>query len=139
MKTKILANFQMCISVPTGLWYSFVDSAVFLIFLPSKSQERYLQSLLTIPFSLTIPYHFFAVISRKCEKWAIFDILMTITLGVNMVTRHDPTFLIYYLSSICLVYFISAFLWNSITWGPTFVLCFGLWNILLHAKDPFFT
>ena len=36
----------------------------------------------------------FAVISRKYKKLAISDILRTITMGVNMITRHKtPLFL----------------------------------------------
>ena len=44
---------------------------------------------------------FFAVNSRKYKKWAIFDILMTITPGVNMLTRQMiHIFFIYSLSFI---------------------------------------
>ena len=42
----------------------------------------------------------FAVFSSKYIKWVIFDILMTITLGVNITRRMTPIFLIFSLSSI---------------------------------------
>ena len=99
-----------------GFPYSFVDSPVFYIFLPSISHERQLQSLLTIPFSISTQstnytifwknpirsfrcihifpkLWLFVVISRKYEKWAIFDVLIIIT-RVNMITRRMITFCI---------------------------------------------
>ena len=43
---------------------------------------------------------FFAVINQKCEKCTIFNILMIITLGVNMINRQMPHFSHLLLSSI---------------------------------------
>ena len=70
----------------------------------------------------------FAVISRKYKKWAIFDILMAITLGVNMTTRQMTPFFSSIFQFYQLVYFIFAFkdLQNSIPWDPIFALCSGL-------------
>ena len=70
----------------------------------------------------------FAVISRKYKKWAIFDILMAITLGVNMTTRQMTPFFSSIFQFYQLVCFIFAFkdLQNSIPWGPIFALCSGL-------------
>ena len=48
---------------------------------------------------------FFAIISRKYKKWIIFDIFMTITLEVNMVTKQMTTL---FIELYPLVYFISA-------------------------------
>ena len=58
---------------------------------------------------------FFAVSSRKYIKWAIFDILMTITLGVNITRQMSPFFssllwalsvgiFHFYISKICKTY-----------------------------------
>ena len=52
-------------------------------------------------------------------KWAIFDILMTITLGVNMITRKMTPFFHLLFEVYSLVYFIFVFqdLQNSVPWG----------------------
>ena len=47
-----------------------------------------------------LPKLIFAVFSSKHIKWAIFDILMTLNLGVNITRQMTPIFLIYSLSSI---------------------------------------
>ena len=46
---------------------------------------------------------------QKYKKWAIFDILMTITLGVNMITRQMTLFFHLLLELYPLIYFIFAF------------------------------
>ena len=71
-----------------------------------------------VPLTVTI----FFENNKKC---AIFDILMTITLWVNMVTRQMTSLLF----QLCLlVYFSFTFqnLQNSVPWGP---LCIMFWFI----------
>ena len=46
---------------------------------------------------------------QKYKKWAIFDILMTITLGVNMITRQMTLIFHLLLELYPLIYFIFAF------------------------------
>ena len=113
----------------TRIPYFFAASVVFRIFLPSISHERQLQSLLTIHFLKelnkifqvhlnTLPKQskFLAVLSRKCQKWAVFDILITITLRVNITRQMTHT-----LWALCLLAnFLFAFqdLQNLFPWDP---------------------
>ena len=82
-----------------GFWYSFVDSEIFLIFIPRISHEQ-----LTISFSARTQYllcvrKYIAQTvtnfnSRKYTKLAISDILKTTNIGVNMINRQmSPCFL----------------------------------------------
>ena len=87
----------------TGFRYSFVHSKFFWC-LPTISHEQ----LSPKPTNHTIfcnnsvsSLYFpncdklFAVISRKCKKIATSDILKTITMGVNMITRQTTPFFSY--------------------------------------------
>ena len=67
---------------------------------------------------------FFAIISRKYKKWAIFDILMTLILGVNMITRQMTSFFHLLFELYPLVYILFLHF-------NTFKV---MWNTHLHAK-----
>ena len=70
-------------------------------------------------------------------KWAIFNILMAITLAVNLITRQWTHFSHLLFELYLLVFFIFAFqdLQNLVPWGPCYTLRFGLWYTHLLAKD----
>ena len=86
---------------------------------------------------------FFAGISRKYKKWAIFDILIIVTREVNMITRKmTPFFSIYSLSPICLCISFLHFKTFKIQfhWVPS-PFCVMFWSVKfthLHAKDNTF-
>ena len=73
-----------------------------LLSLQKKYQNLYFQILLMVALIPAIygvflrsqvrSFWFFAFIIRKCKKWAIFDILITIILRVNMITRQMSPF-----------------------------------------------
>ena len=70
----------------------------------------------------------------------IFDIFMTVTLSVTMITRQKTPFFHLHFELSPLVCFICGFqqdLQNSIPLGLLFT-CFGLQNTHLHAKDVIF-
>ena len=94
----------------TGFLYFLLTQQFFWYFYP-----QYLMNSNSKTYS---PYHFwknsvrsfFAAICKKYKKWAIFEILVTITLGVNMITgKMTPFFSSALRASPSLVYFISAF------------------------------
>ena len=79
---------------------------------------------------------------QKYKKWAVFDILMTITWGVNMIIRQMTPFFPSTLWALSVGIFISAFqdLQNSVPQGPS-PLCIMFWSVKfthLHAKDDTF-
>ena len=101
-------------------------------------------SLLTIPFcegtwkDLSGALDYFANIvsnlllssAENTKKWAAFDILMIMTLAVNVITRQvTPIFLIYSLSSIH--WDISFLHFNSFLWSSPFCI------ILSSVNYPF--
>ena len=68
---------------------------------------------------------FLAVNNRKCKKWAIFDMLLAITPGVNIITRQmTPIFFIYSFELNPLLYFIFGFqdLQNSVPGVPLCIM-----------------
>ena len=83
---------------------------------------------------------FFASISRKYKKWAILDILMTITRGANMITRQIAPF---FPCTFCaLSVDISAFqdLQNSVpcllTWISFFYIKFAnIWYVTYSVPN----
>ena len=77
---------------------------------------------------------FLAAISRKNKKWAIFDILLTTTTGVNMTTRLMIPFFLLLFELYVVTYFIFAFqvLKNSIQWY--FVIDDCSWFLVLKSK-----
>ena len=102
----------------------FVGSASFIyiyiyIYISILIISWYL-STLTIPLSkrnqsdisselLFLLWLFFVVISRKYKTWAIFDILMTIAIGINIINRQMNQFFQLLLK----LYFISFPHFNS--------------------------
>ena len=64
---------------------------------------------------------------ENVKMLAIFDILMTITPGANMITRQTTHFFHLLFELYQLVYFIFAFkdLQNPVLWGPPFALFSG--------------
>ena len=76
----------------------------------------------------------------KNEPFLFFDILMAITLRVNMITRQMTDFSSYTLwaPSIDIFHFciLRASTFNS--WDPPFALCSDLQNMYLHGKNDTF-
>ena len=83
--------------------------------------------------------YFVGVISRKYKIWVIFGILMTITLGVNMITGQMTPFfhLLFELYFIGIFHFCVSKTWKFSSLGST--LCTVFWSIkYTNAKDDFF-
>ena len=99
------------------LWYFFAESVVFLYFYPqyltnrnSKAYQPYhflkeLSKIFQVHLNILPKLWLIFCCCRKQKKLAIFDILVTITLGVNMDTRPMSPFF----SSTFWALFISVF------------------------------
>ena len=103
----VLATYQLSKIHNIGIfcWLSFFFSFSFFFFFDISILiiSRYL-STLTIPLSkrnqsnisselLFLLWLFFVVISRKYKTWAIFYILMTIAMVINIINRQMNQFL----------------------------------------------
>ena len=75
-------------------------------------------------------------VSKIYTKWAIFDILMTIMLGINMITRKMTSFFPLPFELYLLVYSIFVFqrhFQNSVPWGLPFDIRF--WSVKYTFDD----
>ena len=121
----------------TEFWYSFVDSA-FFIFLPTIPQERLSSKLInhkifckssirSFMCILSKLWQFFCCYQQKKNN-PFFNILKTITLGVNMITRQMTPFFS------CTLWALSAGIFHFCISRPSkfssigspFALCSGL-------------
>ena len=83
-------------------------------------------NIFTIFIYFYIVAGFFSVIGRKYKEWAIFDILMTITPGVNMMTKEMTRFFSSTLSVAIFHFWISETS-KFISMGP--YLCIMFWFV----------
>ena len=127
----------------------FIDSAVYLIFLPEISHERWPQSLLTIPFSeitqqnISGTFKYFTQIItdsllskvKNTKKWAFFAILMTVNLRGNITIQMTPFSHLLFEFDL-LVYLFLHFKTYTIQFHEisSFALYSGLWNTYLPVK-----
>ena len=119
----------------TGFWYFFADSAVFLYFCRryltndnsksyfGRTQEDISGALKCFIQTVTN----FCCHQQKIQKRAIFDILMTITLEVNMITRQMTPCFIYYFGTLYVgIYHFRILRPSKFNFMPPFVLCSSL-------------
>ena len=87
-------------------------------------------------FICICPNREFFSCQRQEKESAILDILMTITLEVNMITRQIILFFHLPFEQYPLLYLLFAFqdLKNYISWRSPFALCSGMKN-RFHAED----
>ena len=115
----IFLSFLLFLFLHLELWLLKCQKRfIFCISFPERTQWDLAGQLKYFAQTVT---NFLLSLAENKKKWAIFDILMAITLGVNMITRQMTHFSFIFSPSSILWYFIFACpgIQNSFLWGPS--------------------